>query len=104
MTDGDTTIDVRTAKVCDDIKTTNIKLATVRVISSDETRLKGIATNAAIYDGVPPGRSDQRRVSSTAQRLATCAPYIDWHSAPPAHGCRDANEMVANSFTVLNFY
>ena len=62
------------------------------MINGDATLLKGSVTKSAMYDDVQ--RADQLNgvFNSIAQNLAG------------AHGCRDANEMVANSFTVLSVY
>src|SRR6185312_14460100 len=59
LTDGDNTqnrwsssssaIDARTQKVCDNIKTANIKIYTVRVINGNASLLKGCATNPTMY-------------------------------------------------------
>jgi len=43
--------------------------------------------------------------SSIARTSPTCASRAYQRDTRPArHGCRNTNEMVANSFTVLNVY
>jgi len=80
LTDGDNTqnrwssstssIDSRTAKVCDNIKAQNIKLYTVRVINGNGTLLKNCATKPSMYYDVDQAIELTSVFSSIAQNLA----------------------------------
>jgi Flp pilus assembly protein TadG len=80
LTDGDNTqnrwsssssaIDARTQKVCDNIKTANIKIYTVRVINGNASLLKGCATNPTMYYDVQQAVQLNSVFSSIAQNLA----------------------------------
>jgi Flp pilus assembly protein TadG len=80
LTDGDNTenrwsnstssIDSRTQKVCDNAKTDNVKLYTVRVINGNATLLKGCATKPAMYYDVQQADQLNAAFGSIAQNLA----------------------------------
>jgi Flp pilus assembly protein TadG len=80
LTDGENTqnrwtssasaIDARTSKACDNIKTANIKLYTVRVIDGDVTLLKGCATKPSMYYDVEQAVQLDSVFGSIAQNLA----------------------------------
>ena len=80
LTDGDNTqnrwtsssssIDSRTAKVCDNIKADNIKLYTVRVIDGNGTLLKSCATKPSMYYDVDQAIELTSVFGSIAQNLA----------------------------------
>ena len=64
------TIDARTQKVCDNIKASNIKLYTVRVIDGNATLLKNCATKPSMYYDVDQAIELTSVFSSIAQNLA----------------------------------
>ena len=80
LTDGENTqnrwssssssINARTAKVCDNIKDANIKLYTVRVIDGNGTLLKNCATKPSMYYDVDQAIELNSVFSSIAQNLA----------------------------------
>jgi hypothetical protein len=110
MTDGEntqnrwsasaTSADARTQNVHDNVKATNTKLHTVRVINGDVARLKGCATKPSMYCDVRRADADQidEVFSSIAQNLANVRISHGTRGAPRVrgcaglHGCRDANE------------
>ncbi len=80
LTDGENTqnrwtsstsaIDARTQKVCDNLKATNIKLYTVRVIDGNGALLKNCATKPSMYYDVDQAIELTSVFSSIAQNLA----------------------------------
>jgi hypothetical protein len=80
LTDGENTqnrwssssssIDARTSKVCDNIKTANIKLYTVRVIDGNVSLLQNCATKTSMYYDVQQAVQLNSVFSSIAQNLA----------------------------------
>ncbi len=69
-TSSSSSIDSRTAKVCDNIKAANIKLYTVRVIDGNATLLKNCATNPTMFYDVDQAVELSSVFSSIAQNLA----------------------------------
>ncbi len=69
-TSSSSSIDSRTAKVCDNIKAANIKLYTVRVIDGNGTLLRNCATNPSMYYDVDQAIELNSVFSSIAQNLA----------------------------------
>lgn len=65
-----TSIDSRTAKVCDNIKAQNIKLYTVRVIDGNGTLLKNCASKPSMYYDVDQAIELNSVFSAIAQNLA----------------------------------
>src|SRR5262249_40962710 len=63
-------IDARTQKVCDNIKASNIKLYTVRVIDGDVSLLQGCATKPSMYYDVQQASQLDAVFKSIAQNLA----------------------------------
>ena len=63
-------IDARTALVCDNIKATNIKIYTIRVIDGNATLLKNCATNPSMYYDVDQASELNGVFSAIAQNLA----------------------------------
>jgi hypothetical protein len=80
LTDGDNTqnrwtssssaIDLRTQKVCDNIKAANIKMYTVRVINGNAALLQGCASKPTMYYDVQQAGQLSFVFSSIAQNLA----------------------------------
>jgi hypothetical protein len=80
MTDGDNTqnrwsssqssIDLRTEKVCDNAKADNIKIYTVRVIAGNATLLKNCASKPEMYYQVTQASQLNSVFASIAQNLA----------------------------------
>jgi Flp pilus assembly protein TadG len=80
LTDGENTqnrwssssssIDARTAKVCDNVKAANIRLYTVRVIDGNGTLLKNCATKPSMYYDVDQAIELTSVFGSIAQNLA----------------------------------
>jgi len=64
------TIDARTQKVCDNAKTANIKVYTVRVIDGNATLIKTCATKPDMYFNVQQASELNAVFSSIAQNLA----------------------------------
>lgn len=64
------TIDARTSKACDNLKTANIKVYTVRVIDGDVTLLKGCASKTDMYYDVDQASDLNGVFSAIAQNLA----------------------------------
>ena len=69
-TSSSSSIDSRTSKVCDNIKATNIKLYTVRVIDGNGTLLKNCATKPSMYYDVDQAIELTSVFGSIAQNLA----------------------------------
>lgn len=67
---SESSIDARTAKVCDNIKADNIRVYTVRVIDGDATLLKNCATKPTMYFDVDQASELDGVFSSIAQNLA----------------------------------
>jgi len=65
------TIDARTATACANIKSTNIKIYTVRVIDGNSSLLQACATNPTMYYDVQQASELNSVFTSIAQKLAT---------------------------------
>jgi Flp pilus assembly protein TadG len=69
-TNSTSSIDARTEKACDNLRTANIKVYTVRVISGNATLLKNCATKPDMYYDVDEAAQLNSVFSSIAQNLA----------------------------------
>ncbi len=70
-TTSSSSIDARTAQACTNIKATNVKIYTIRVIDGDAALLRGCATKPDMYYNVQQADQLSATFKSIAQSLAT---------------------------------